>query len=268
MYRIIIGLGILCLLYFLALMVKQVDFGVIWLLAGMLFLAAGFYRRYRYVHPAGFRLPLVPAVALGVVAAAGLALFVVLESCIVRAMFTKAEPDLEYIIVLGAQVKGEVPSKALGKRLQAAKKYLKENPQTKAVLSGGKGDGENISEAECMYRYLSEAGIEAERLLPEDASTTTLENLRYSAEVIEQDLRAALAEEAEGADGDAQLSAMERRVGVLSNNFHVYRAMLLGKKLGYRDFYGIAAGSDYKLQIHYMVRECFALIKEKMMGNI
>lgn len=261
----VIGFGILCLFYFLVLFVKRVDFAVIWLLAAVFFLVIGGYMAYRACHPEGFRLPAVFAAAVGIILAIGLAVFAVVESNIIKAMFTKPEPDLEYVIVLGAQVKGEVPSKALRKRLQAAEKYLRENPQTKAVLSGGKGDGEDISEAECMYRYLSAAGIGDERLLLEDRSTTTMENLRFSAGVIDGDQKNSVSEDA----GTKEKSpAMESRVGLLSNNFHVYRAMLLGKKMGYRDLYGIAAGSDYKLQIHYMVREFFALVKEKMMGNI
>lgn len=265
MQYIIIGLGILCLLYFLILLAKGVDFFIIWLPAGIMLLAIGFYWLYRCGHPEGFRIPAVLLVILGILFAAGFALFAVIEGCIVKTMFMRPEPNLEYMIVLGAQVKGETPSKALRKRLQAAEKYLNENPQTKAVLSGGKGDGEAISEAECMYRYLKEAGIGDERLLLEDSSTTTLENLRFSAGVIEQDLRYSLEEDTDQAQ---DISAMSRKVGILSNNFHVYRAMLLGRKMGYTDCYGIPAGSDYKLQIHYMVREFFALIKEKMMGNI
>lgn len=265
MQYFIIGLGILCLLYFLVLLAKGVDFFIVWLPAGILLLATGFYWLYRCGHPDGFRIPAVLLVMLGILFAAGFVAFAAVESCIVKTMFMEPEPNLEYVIVLGAQVKGEVPSKALRKRLQAAEKYMRDNPQTRAVLSGGKGDGEDISEAECMYRYLAEAGIEKERLLVEDKSTTTLENLRFSAKVIEEDLRAKGA----GSTKEMQeVSAMERKVGILSNNFHVYRAMLLGRKMGYTDFYGVPAGSDYKLQIHYMVREFFALIKEKMMGNI
>lgn len=261
----IIVLGILCLLYFLVLLAKGVDFSIVWLPAGILLLAIGFYWIYRCGHPRGFRIPTVLCVMLGILLAVGLALFAAVEGCIVKTMFIRPEPDLEYIIVLGAQVKGETPSKALKKRLQAAENYMRDNQKTRAVLSGGKGDGEDISEAECMYRYLTQAGIEKERLLVEDQSTTTLENLRFGAKIIEDDLRT---KQAGGANEIREVSAMERKVGVLSNNFHVYRAMLLGRKMGYTDFYGIPAGSDYKLQVHYMVREFFALIKEKMMGNI
>ena len=59
--------------------------------------------------------------------------------------------NLDYIIVLGAHVDGTRMTLALLERARRALLYLEENPGTKAVLSGGKGDGENISEAEAMY---------------------------------------------------------------------------------------------------------------------
>lgn len=253
MPQILMAIGVLCLLYFLILLVKSVDFCMIWLPISGLFLASGGYWAYVIRHPDGFRIPNVILIIAGMIIAVGLVIFVIVEAMIIREMYRTPEPDLEYVIVLGAQVRGERPSKALNRRLEAAAEYLLENPQTKAVLSGGQGPGEDITEAECMYRYLREAGIEKERLLLEDESTSTLENLQFSAEVIEM---------------DGNISAFESKVGILSNNFHVYRALRLGEKMGYEDFYGIAARSDWHLQIHYLVREFFALIKEKMMGNI
>ena len=72
--------------------------------------------------------------------------------------------NLDYIIVLGAHVDGTRMTLALLERARRALLYLKENPGTRAVLSGGKGDGENISEAEAMYRYLIGHGIEGNSL--------------------------------------------------------------------------------------------------------
>lgn len=250
---VLIGAGAVCLLYFCVLMIKRVDFGVIWLPVSGLFLAAGGYREYRILHPDGFRIPGVILMGAGLVLAVVLALFLVVEGRIIAGMFQKPEAGLSYVIVLGAQVKGREPSKALRLRLQKAETYLKENPDTKVVLSGGRGDGEEISEAECMYRYLTKAGIDKERILLEDRSTTTLENLRFSARVITE---------------DGKSSAFQRRIGILSNNFHVYRAGLLGEHMGYENVSLIAADSDWQLQIHYLVREFFALFNEKIRGNI
>ena len=129
---------------------------------------------------------------------------------------------------------------------QKAEEYLKENPGTIAVLSGGKGSGENISEAQAMYDCLVEAGIEEERLIKEDKSTSTVENLEFSAALI-------------GKGG---------RIGIISQNFHIYRALKLAEHQGYQDVYGIAASSEPIYQPHFMVREAFAIMKEKLTGNI
>ncbi|EJW92927.1 protein containing DUF218, partial [gut metagenome] len=94
-----------------------------------------------------------------------------------------------------------------------ALQYLNENPETKAVLSGGKGEGEQISEAEAMYGYLREHGIAGERLLLEDRSTNTKENLSFSLKLID--------------DPDAS-------VGVVTNHYHVFRGVAIGKKCGCR----------------------------------
>ena len=83
--------------------------------------------------------------------------------------------NLDYIIVLGAHVDGTRMTLALLERARRALLYLEENPGTKAVLSGGKGDGENISEAEAMYRYLTGHGIDGDRLIREEESTSTKE---------------------------------------------------------------------------------------------
>ena len=61
---------------------------------------------------------------------------------------------------------------------------MEENPETKAVLSGGKGDGESITEAQAMCNYLVEHGIDRERLILEEKSTNTTENLKFSLGII------------------------------------------------------------------------------------
>lgn len=247
------GAGLLCLLYLLVLLVKGVDFAIIWLPAGLLLFGIGAYLRYCLNNPQGFRLPVPLLAAVGAVLAVCLAAFAAVEGLIFAEMLHRPEQGLDVLIVLGAQVKGEAPSLALTKRLEAAESYLKDNPQTTAVLSGGMGDGEDITEAECMYRYLTARGIEPERLILEDRSTSTRENLAFSAEKIAERF---------GGDGRSQST------GILSNNFHIYRARLLAQKCGYTDAHSIAAPSDWRLQIHYLVREFFALIKEKIDGTV
>ncbi len=275
MHNVMIALGILCFVYFVILWIKRVDFCVIWLLAAVFFAAVGGYLLYCGKYPDGFRMPVPITMGLGILTAAGLALFLTAEGLILRTMLEKPQQDLDYIIVLGAQVRGTAPSKALRLRLEETEEYLKENPRTLAVLSGGQGDGEDITEAQCMYNYLTEHGIGAERLIKEERSTSTQENLSCSAAVMEAYFAAHSSGDKvsglciSGKDtGQISGTVKEMRVGILSNNFHVYRAKLLAEKEGYTNISGISAASDWRLQIHYLVREFFALVKEKIVGNI
>ena len=151
------------------------------------------------------------------------------------------------MIVLGAQVHGERPSRALKLRLEKATQEWERCGKPILLLSGGQGDGESITEAECMKRFLVEKGIPEDKMILEDESVSTMENLQFCARLSD---------------------CKEKKTGIVSNNFHVYRALKLAKKQGYQDVCGVAAGSDWRYQIHYMVREAFALVKEKIKGNI
>lgn len=164
-----------------------------------------------------------------------------MECMIISKMNSKAADDADYIVVLGAQVRGERITKSLAKRLDAAYDYLIENEDTKVICTGGQGTGEDISEAFAEKRYLMEKGIAEDRIIMEDKSTSTYENLKFTLEII--------------GDKDA-------KIAIVTNNFHVYRAVLLGKYVGFKNVDGIAGDSDNRLLLNYMVREGLALFKE------
>ena len=103
--------------------------------------------------------------------------------CIVHANMRKPAENAT-AVVLGCRVYGERARLSLVERLEVAYAYLIENPEAACVVSGGQGDGENISEAECMYRWLVAKGIDKERIYKEEASTSTDENIAFSKEVI------------------------------------------------------------------------------------
>ena len=174
-------------------------------------------------------------------------LFGVIEGFVIYGMTEKGEPELEYIIVLGAHVKGSTPSAPLRWRIEKAYEYLSENPHTLAVLSGGQGAGEDISEAECMRRELLALGIDESRLLLEDKSTSTAENISLSLKII--------------GDKDA-------KIGIVTNNFHVWRALRTARRAGIKDPYGISAPYENILLPHYMVREFFSILFNRVAGNI
>lgn len=82
--------------------------------------------------------------------------------------------------MLGAGLNGDKPSAVLEMRLEKARLYLQEHPQTVVIVSGGQGPTEPVSEAESMKNWLMEKGIPNSRIIMEDKSTTTAENIRYS----------------------------------------------------------------------------------------
>jgi len=96
------------------------------------------------------------------------------------------KPD-STVIVLGARVYGDRVSRSMKSRLDVAAEYLKDNPGSVCIVSGGQGKNDSVSEASVMYRYLTEHGIAADRIYMEDQSTDTEENLRYSKKILEEE---------------------------------------------------------------------------------
>ncbi|MDO4836333.1 MAG: ElyC/SanA/YdcF family protein [Clostridia bacterium] len=189
-------------------------------------------------------LKIVAAILMGT-ALCGL---LIVEIPIIKAASEQPGPDADYIVVLGAAVYGETPSITLEHRLEGALRYLEANPRTKAVVSGGQGAGEDISEAECMRRYLTEHGIAEERILSEDMSTSTRENLTFSEAVIKTD----------GGRTD--------RVVLVSSAYHLYRARRMAAAMGMQA--GGFAGSDgYPIYMFGMyLREAAAVLKLWIFG--
>lgn len=146
------------------------------------------------------------------------------------------------VVVLGCQVKPYGPSLMLSERLEAAYEYLKKNPDTKCILSGGQGTDEPMSEAECMYNWLVKKGIDEERLYIEDKSTSTRENLLFSKQIIEnEDLNPAIT--------------------VITNEFHQYRAGEIANTLGIES-YSVSAKTLITLLPTYYVRELGGILFE------
>lgn len=173
-----------------------------------------------------------------------LVIFIGLQSIIIYNANNKPPKNAEYIIVLGAKVNGEVPSYTLSKRIDNAYIYLINNPDTKAILSGGKGNDENISEAQAMYNELDKRGISKDRLIIEDKSKNTMENINNSKELME--------------DSNSQ-------VVIVTTDFHVFRAVTMAKESGFNNVYGYGAKSLYWLIPNDYVRESLAIIKYYIM---
>ena len=152
---------------------------------------------------------------------------------------------VDAVIVLGAGVNGETPSLILWSRITAAAAYLEGHPDVPVVLSGGQGPGENISEAACMRRELTARGVEEDRLLLEDRSTSTAENFAFSKELLE----------AHGIDTDTAV------IAVVTSDFHCFRAHLIARRAGLTVI-DVPAEVDWLLlNANYYIREFFALGK-------
>ncbi len=163
-------------------------------------------------------------------------------------IFVFAERELdnpEAVIVLGCQVRGEEPSLMLARRLDAALEVLSENPEALCVVSGGQGSGEDISEAEAMKRYLVERGISEERIIQENRSVSTRENIRFSAELLKE-------------------RGLSRAV-IATNEFHQYRAGLYAKRSGLTAGHHSGRTPLYNL-LNYIVREWAALFDAFVRG--
>ena len=157
------------------------------------------------------------------------------------------KPDLDYIIVLGAQVRATGPSIALRHRLHTAADYLAANPQTHCITTGGQGPDEPESEAAAMRHYLVGLGVPASRIILEDRSTTTRENLSFSREIVEP---------------------ANATVGIVTNDFHMFRALSMARKQGFGDAVGIAAQSSRFFLPNNLLRESLAIAKALLKGDL
>lgn len=245
---ILIIAGILCAGYFIFYACK-VDlnnkFTYFWLLIGLAGIAGGSFLRWSHtthkIFPLWFRRG--GLIFLGIC----LLSFLIVEGIIIGYGKSTPQAGADYMIVLGARVRGERVVGLLARRLNAAAEYLEKNPDTKVVLSGGQGAGETISEAEAMRRYLSQKGIDESRMILEDESTNTDENLEFSKQKMD--------------DPDA-------KVVIVSNDFHIFRALRIAKKKGIENAEGLGASTVWYTVPNMFVREAFAVIKYTLCGQL
>ena len=168
----------------------------------------------------------------------GILIFAVTEGIIIKASLGSSENDCKYMVVLGAKVNGTAPSVSLSDRLDATYDYLTEHPQVIAILSGGQGEDEGISEAQCMFEQLTARGIDAQRLWLEEQATSTWENLKFSLNLIEE-----------------KTGIRPEKIGLLSSEYHLFRASLFARDCGV-EAQGIPARTSWpSIRINYFLRE-------------
>lgn len=160
------------------------------------------------------------------------------EAVIIHKSFGDPEQRVDYVVVLGAKVNKHGPSVSLWDRICGAYEYAESHPNTILILSGGQGTDEPITEAECMHRELMGLGIHPKRLRIEDEATSTWENLKFSLDLIEE-----------------ETGVRPEKIGVLSSEYHLFRASLFAKACDV-EFVGIPARtSRWGQRINHFMRE-------------
>lgn len=169
--------------------------------------------------------------------------FIIIEALVFTQLGANDQEEADYIIILGSGIKGTELSLTLKQRLDAGLNYIQAHPQIPVIVSGGQGPGEDITEALAMKTYLMTQGINANRIIMEDRSTSTRENLAFSKKIIDE-------------SGVAKPEIM-----IVTSDYHMFRAKYLAVKSGYSAEYGISASSPGYLKPINMIREYLAVIK-------
>ncbi|PHD45503.1 cytoplasmic protein [Bacillus toyonensis] len=158
----------------------------------------------------------------------------------------KATDDADYIIVLGSKVNETKPSYSLQYRIDKAAEYLKSHEKTIAIVSGGQGKGEDISEALAMKQGLMKQNIAEDRIIMEDKSTSTDENITFSKPLIPANMKKGM---------------------IVTNDFHMFRAKKIAAKQGLQ-LEGLPAKTPKPIIIPSNVREYLAITQYWFMNRI
>lgn len=239
------AIGGLCLLYGVMVMTlwSGTSFFVVWFVLGALLFGSAWIAHMGWWE--AWPLPLRRLITG--MAFVAVAICLITQGLAISCFGAHGEDDLDCIIVLGAQVRESGPSVVLQHRLDAAVEYLDKNPRTHCIVSGGQGSNEPEPEAYSMARYLEEHGIDQARIIIEDKSLNTVGNILESKELIDPE---------------------NDRIGIVTNNFHVFRATAIARKQGLKHVCGIASYSSPLYLPNNLLRETFGISKDFLFGNL
>lgn len=171
-----------------------------------------------------------------------IATFIIIEGIIIFNVKSEENAKVDYLMILGAGLRGEEISLTLQKRMEKGVEYLNSNPEALVIVSGGQGADEEITEAEAMKRYLVDKGIKEARIIKEEKSTSTMENFKNTKEIVLKDNNENI------------------RILIVTNDFHMFRAKLLAKRNGFTAF-GLPSTTPWSILPNCYIREYFAVLK-------
>ena len=180
----------------------------------------------------------------------GLLIVGVTEALVIEASFGDPKQHCDYMVVLGAKVRAEGPSVSLMDRIHATQSYMDAHPDVIAVVSGGKGDDEPMTEAQCMYEELVKLGVDPQRIWIEDQATSTWENLNFSLNLIE-----------------GKTGTRPEKIGILSSEYHLFRASLFADACGVESVGIPAATSRLPQKINHFMREVAGVWHYLLLGG-
>lgn len=165
--------------------------------------------------------------------------FILLQSAIIINMYKTQDVNstnsMNTMIVLGAKVNKDGVSKTLKQRLDKAMEYYNQNKHINIIVSGGQGKDEVMTEASAMKNYLVENGVDEDNIILENKATTTLENIMFSKDIME-DLN------------------LENKALIVTSDYHLFRGRFIASILGI-DNEGLCSISSLSSRIYYMIRE-------------
>ena len=139
---------------------------------------------------------------------------------------------LDYVVVLGAGLIGDKVTPLLASRIEKGIAIYQKHPGSKLIMSGGQGPDELMAEGQAMANYAFEQGIPVEDIVIENQSTNTEENLKFSYALMKPGSRFAL----------------------VTNYYHVFRALLLARKLKIK-YIGYGARTKFYFSLNAFIRE-------------
>lgn len=154
-------------------------------------------------------------------------------SAILNLIHLKKNRNADYIVVLGSGIIGKKVTPLLAARIERGMELLYSNPNAVLIMSGGQGPGEDIPESVAMAAYAVGKGVDAERIIMEQKSVSTEENLLFSRKLMDKEAP---------------------KIVIVTTAYHVFRALILAKQQGLKCV-GFGAKAKWYFTLNALIRE-------------